>query len=378
MTSRGGPSHIGHIAHHAASEANSWDGTAEELRERFAAQAVGFFEHAVAAGGSIVRHAAGIAPEFRDSYGRRPGTLNPWLEALAKRQGADEAVRGNELLPDWQLVRQDFYRTWLRPQRLLHALIGILSRSAGATSAVIVLRGTDRQPFSSTDAGELTPILGELRCAWRLGADLAASRSFHDVLLDLLAALPEAAMVVARDGRALLANRAARALLPGREGVGLVQGRVAARSPAETARLRRAVAASINADGQGMADHAPEPAAGGRPLLARLQPLCHPLVDADGTRHRVAALLVRITERQPAADALSRRYRMTLAERRLVTPIVGGRSLVEAARQLHISRNTARTHMKHIHAKTGAHRQVDLVRLVGVPAEGSGVPPAVS
>jgi DNA-binding CsgD family transcriptional regulator len=55
---------------------------------------------------------------------------------------------------------------------------------------------------------------------------------------------------------------------------------------------------------------------------------------------------------------------MTPAEARLTTLIVSGHSLLAAATELHITKNTARTHMKRIYVKTETHRQVDLVRLL--------------
>jgi len=57
-------------------------------------------------------------------------------------------------------------------------------------------------------------------------------------------------------------------------------------------------------------------------------------------------------------------FRLTPAEARLAGLIANGRSLMVAATELHITKNTARTHMKRIYAKTETHRQVDLVRLI--------------
>ena len=57
-------------------------------------------------------------------------------------------------------------------------------------------------------------------------------------------------------------------------------------------------------------------------------------------------------------------YGMTQAEARLASMIVDGRPLLEVARQLHITRNTARTHMKRIYAKTETHSQAALLRLL--------------
>ena len=57
-------------------------------------------------------------------------------------------------------------------------------------------------------------------------------------------------------------------------------------------------------------------------------------------------------------------YGLTPAEERLARLIVQGLRLHEAEAALGIRHSTARTHMKRIYAKTGTHRQVELVRLL--------------
>jgi DNA-binding CsgD family transcriptional regulator len=58
-----------------------------------------------------------------------------------------------------------------------------------------------------------------------------------------------------------------------------------------------------------------------------------------------------------------RRYGITPAESRVLMMNVQGMSAVDAAEALGISEMTVKTHLKNLFAKTGAHRQSDLVRL---------------
>ena len=44
--------------------------------------------------------------------------------------------------------------------------------------------------------------------------------------------------------------------------------------------------------------------------------------------------------------------------------LIRGKDLNEVSGELKVSRETARTHLKHIFDKTGARRQADLVRLI--------------
>src|SRR5262249_1175829 len=57
-------------------------------------------------------------------------------------------------------------------------------------------------------------------------------------------------------------------------------------------------------------------------------------------------------------------YGLSPAEERLVQLLASGNGLFEAARELGISNNTARTHMRHVYGKVHVHRQADLMRLL--------------
>ncbi|MEO5373231.1 MAG: helix-turn-helix transcriptional regulator [Alphaproteobacteria bacterium] len=79
---------------------------------------------------------------------------------------------------------------------------------------------------------------------------------------------------------------------------------------------------------------------------------------------RALRLRRRIEERDAPAPTLAEAFRLTPSEARIARSIARGQGLFETATELGISRNTARTHMKRIYAKTGARRQGDLVRLL--------------
>jgi DNA-binding CsgD family transcriptional regulator len=57
-------------------------------------------------------------------------------------------------------------------------------------------------------------------------------------------------------------------------------------------------------------------------------------------------------------------FALSATEAALALHLAGGRTLTEAALALNLSEQTARTYSKHIFAKTGTHRQAELVRLI--------------
>ena len=57
-------------------------------------------------------------------------------------------------------------------------------------------------------------------------------------------------------------------------------------------------------------------------------------------------------------------FKLTQAECRLVVAICAGASLVDAAQSLGITRETAKSYLKHVFAKTGTSRQSELVAMI--------------
>ena len=79
----------------------------------------------------------------------------------------------------------------------------------------------------------------------------------------------------------------------------------------------------------------------------------------------VAALFVRKAglDAQSPMEAFSRKFRLTAMELRVLLAIVNVGGVAEVAETLGIGEGTVRTHLHHLFEKTGARRQVDLVKL---------------
>ena len=77
----------------------------------------------------------------------------------------------------------------------------------------------------------------------------------------------------------------------------------------------------------------------------------------------------------PAVNAVAQFYKLTAAERRVLSAVVESGRVRSVADALGISQATVKTHLQNIFGKTGARRQIDLVKLViartsGEPAGG--------
>lgn len=66
----------------------------------------------------------------------------------------------------------------------------------------------------------------------------------------------------------------------------------------------------------------------------------------------------------PAVDTAAQRYNLTTAEKNVLSAVMDSGGVRTVATALGISEATVKTHLQNIFGKTGARRQIDLVKLV--------------
>src|SRR5262245_59476032 len=110
-----------------------------------------------------------------------------------------------------------------------------------------------------------------------------------------------------------------------------------------------------------------------------------PLARGEGASSRrgivgMAAIFVQDPIIMPslAGEAFAGLYGLTTSELRVLLAMAPGLSVKEAAETLGISESTAKTHLKHIHSKTGTSKQTELVHLFmrSIPPVNAGQQPA--
>jgi DNA-binding CsgD family transcriptional regulator len=186
----------------------------------------------------------------------------------------------------------------------------------------------------------------------------------HQMLWDTL---PFGVVLLDRGGGVLWTNQEAEMILKRADGLYVRNKFLSVANPAENADLQGFIRAAIaTSEGDGSVTSAPLSVS--RPSLLRsLTLLIAPIrMQHAFVQKPVAVVFVSDPEREPEAvpEILQRLYGLTSREAEVAALLMQGIDLREAAGQLGVGMNTARTHLRLIFEKTDTHRQSELVHLL--------------
>lgn len=352
----------------AAVEPELWSGVLEELAHAVRGKAAALTIHNFSLQSGTIYRMFGYQTEFVERYADQQARQNPWLrdERHYRRPGA--IITGQEIVPDDELVRTDFYTSWLRPQDLHHRLCGVLQREEASLVYLALMRPAPAGPYGPDERAYVSLVVPHLQRALQLHRRVAVLRRERLIAQEALDRLPTGILFLDAEARLIAWNRRAEEMLSAGDLL-LRSGRLATADPDETSRLHRLVAAcQATADGRGAA-------VGGVLQITRragqhaLQVLVSPmrsLCELLGRERSIAVVFV--SDPDQPIDAESERlvqlYGLTPVEAALALRLARGQTVEEASRGLRIAVNTGRAYLKRIFSKTGVHRQADLVRLV--------------
>lgn len=196
--------------------------------------------------------------------------------------------------------------------------------------------------------------------AWR-------ERSVYQTVIDRIGI---GVALVDPKGMVMATNEVGQEILAAADGLIVTQGRLTARDPATARSLESFIRAGAEAQTDPVQSH-------GRPLAvtreddpAPLTVIVHPGPSVEPVMNaplrRSAIVVMRDPERRASVSAhvVGQLFGLTPAEATLATLLAQGADLDEAATELGIRRNTARSQLQSIFMKTNAKRQSELVRMI--------------
>jgi DNA-binding CsgD family transcriptional regulator len=225
-----------------------------------------------------------------------------------------------------------------------------------------IYRGGDRGPFTPKDArrlAEVGPYLAKIvSLARKFAAFDAASK------LSALERVNSAAIVIDAAGRATQMNSPAQNLLGA--DFNLVRGRLTTHDPASNRRLQQLISSALHTAPGGAQSYAPivvdrDDAPW---LLVEAMPVTAFGSDLFSAGRLILLLNDLASPLRPEATQLRAAFGLTVAEAKIAAKVASGMGVDGAAASLGVKRETARSQLKAVFAKTNTRRQAELAALV--------------
>jgi len=353
----------------AATTDCAWCNVLPKVCGAFEASAGSFMIHDFSTRKGALRHEFNVRPEFRDAYNEGLSAMNPWMSSLAYyEEGA--VVRGEDIVSHGDMVQSEFYSVYLEPQDLLHHLCGVITRVGRDTHLISLLRPPHAPAFTRKDKAALSGLLPHLKRSVRVRDRVVRDRLARDSLAEIMDLLPVAFLLVGRSGHVELQNRVAREMIAREDGLFVgAGGYLATASAKNTADLRQLITETADAALDAACPLSGEHCIISRgpdrlPLICVMYPVSGARPDREQGSEPAVAVLIKDPQSEPfdSLPDFTSAYDLTNAEARLIGLLTSGQGLFEAAAELGITKNTARTHMRNIYSKVGTHRQADLMR----------------
>jgi DNA-binding CsgD family transcriptional regulator len=328
-------------------------------------------------GSTILWHANQVAashryePKVLRSFEDRYAAINPWMpKKMLMPSGA--LHRTEELYPEDQLVKSEFYADLLAPNDLFKGF-GISLFNDRRFTFLSIIRSKRAGAPTAEELQLLARLTPHLQRALQVHERLELSSPLGASALAAMDALKRGVVFVGSNRLMIYANRAAERILADRDGLSLDRaGACRASGPADQAMLDRLLDGAIS--GRWRAEDGAASSGGvmlvSRPSGARAYCVVVAPMPAPppglAAAHVAAAILISDPDADSGAlrDILRRLYQLSEREAELAVRIGEGQRLEEAAGRAGITYETARSYLKSIFVKLGVNRQAELAALV--------------
>lgn len=285
------------------------------------------------------------------------------IEYAYRSAGGPVTDRG--VISPEEMESHPFYTGFLQRHGLKWIASIQISPDPRTVVAISIQRAPSKPPFGDKELSVLSRLGRHAEHALRLGIRLLNAEATNIGLADALTRVGLAAFVLDGLGRVVFSNLAANKLVD--NGLSIVDQRLMARLPSDCAALDSLIKKMIASRPEDLAEIP-------TPIIVQRSPESHPLVvyalpiamSADSPMHyfadaKMIVLAVEQRAHDPADPALVRDLLgLTLGEARVASLVGAGLPPREAAHQLGISEETARTSLKRVFAKVGISRQSEL------------------
>lgn len=344
-----------------------WDKFLKELRQYFSSnQAVLIFRVPVKNGFNTRIIIGGERPlhEYEQFYCDSFYALDP-LANLPK----DEIFTVQDFVGEDIWIKSDFYKNFLSPMDVFHVLASDMKTDDGIDCRIRICRPEFNSNFDEADKRALKLMIPHIKRCVQLHSSIHEVISTNQLFESTIDRLMFGSIILDQKGIILSSNSIARDVLKNRDGLFGTQGILRANSRDEDKVLQKLISEAL----KDREEHRTVIAKGMAITSEQSSNVMSIVVQslpagswAEGERHASVAILIRdpMHASCPSVASLRRLFSLTAAESDLAILLADGMTLDQAAEQLGISRNTARTQLRALFWKTGTSRQADFIRAV--------------
>jgi DNA-binding CsgD family transcriptional regulator len=294
-----------------------------------------------------------------EAYARHYSRINPWMPKASVRK-VGVGVVAEQMLPAADFKKTEFYNDFLRPLGGQSAVGVTILREGGRSFLLSTLTSRGDPDENRYAADRLTILAPHLRRAFHHFRVGSSQRHIAEIGSSLLDAIDVGFLVVGEGATIKTVSETATRLINNGTCLRVTPlGKIKVCSSEVDVLLQR------------MLDRAFE---GGKVAHAVVNSVKLTFIRVSKDRFSayfegptVVVLIEPVARTYSGFDVidLAKAYRLTEAETRALRGLVSGRTVNDIADQAMLSRETIRSQIKSLYAKTGVGGQIDLMRLVG-------------
>jgi DNA-binding CsgD family transcriptional regulator len=312
----------------------------------------------------VVINSVVLSPQVYNDYNEAYFALDPFVDLPT-----GEVFTVDQFMPAAEYYQSDYYQQYVKATGVEHLMGADMWDELGNSARLRLarLQGTDN--FGDRERNLCKLLLPHIQQTVRLHARIERLDSERALFSDAVDHLAVGTIILDESTAIRRTNRAADELLSEARGLRVEEGYLRVGNPGQNAAflalLEEVMAAHRRAEPSFVRVFRLEGEAEGPGLGILLRPI--PQVEAsDGSRNPSVAVFISDPSkpRETPGNVLMELFGFTRAEARLSLQLANGASLDEAAENLNVSRNTAKSHLSSVFSKTGVARQTRLVQLI--------------
>ena len=305
-----------------------------------------------------------IAIAWKNAYQDRFFALDPFIGLPI---GVPTTLE--ELVPQAELTKRDFYTQYMKPMGALYALAVDVREPNGLEARLRAARPSGARDFGKEEKTLCARLVPHLERALQIHGRLQAIESERNLYAETVDHFAVGTILLDESCQVVRMNHVAERVLRGQDGLSLREGRLYTNDRHSSRELERLIREALAAQRAGRpsvveAMRVERPSGRGSiGLLIRPVPKSK---WADGKVGPAIAVFIRQPDDGPVVspEILQDLFAFTRAEASVACLLAEGLSVEDTARTLGSSIHTTRAHVRSLFSKTGVSRQTELVLLV--------------